>query len=132
MKGYKDEETGATSSKEKLREMALFSENVVAHGIITNIYKLLKGRYKEDKARLFLTGKEAMGQEATGTECYMIQDRRFPPNICKYFFPVQVRNHWHMLPRGCGVTSEIFRSCLYLVLGNLCYVSLLKEGFDSL
>ena len=120
MKGYKDEETGATSSKEKLREMALFSEKVVAHGIITNIYKLLKGRYKEDKAGLFLTGKEAMGQEATGTECYMIQDRRFPPNICEYFFPVQVRNHWHMLPRELlgSVSLETFKSHLDMVLGD--------------
>lgn len=49
-----DEETGATSSEEKLRELALFSEKVVAHRIITNVYKLLKGMYKEDKARLFL------------------------------------------------------------------------------
>ena len=40
-----------------------------------------------------------------------------------------VLEHWHRLPRGCGVSSlETFRSHLAMGLGLLLCVSLLRSG----
>ena len=37
--------------------------------------------------------------------------------------------HWHRLPRGCGVSSlELSRSCLAMGLGTLLWVVLLEQG----
>ncbi len=42
---------------------------------------------------------------------------------------MQVMEHWHRLPRGCGVSSlEIFQSRLDVALGTLLWVSLLEQG----
>ena len=36
--------------------------------------------------------------------------------------------HWHRLPRGCGVSSlELSRSCLAMGLGTLLWVVLLEQ-----
>jgi len=42
-----------------------------------------------------------------------------------------VTEHWHRLPRGCGVSSlGIFQSCLDVALGTLLWVSLLGQGLE--
>jgi len=44
---------------------------------------------------------------------------------------VQVTEHWHRLPRGCGVSSlEVSRSHLAVGLGTLLWVALLQRGWD--
>lgn len=49
-------------------------------------------------------------------------------DIRQHFCVMQVMEHWHGLPRGCGVSSmEILRSCLDVVLGILLWVSLLGQ-----
>ena len=41
-----------------------------------------------------------------------------------------VPEHWHRLPRGCGVSSlGMLRSCLAMGLGSLLWVSLLEQGW---
>ena len=41
-----------------------------------------------------------------------------------------VPEHWHRLPRGCGVSSlGMFRSHLAMGLGPLLWVSLLEQGW---
>ena len=40
-----------------------------------------------------------------------------------------VLEHWHRLPRGCGVSSlGMLRCCVAMSLGPLLWVSLLKLG----
>ena len=42
---------------------------------------------------------------------------------------MRVLQHWHRLPRGCGVSSlELSRSCLAMGLGILLWVVLLEQG----
>ena len=41
--------------------------------------------------------------------------------------------HWHRLPRGCGVSSlGISQSCLDVALGTLLWVSLLGQGMGQM
>ena len=40
--------------------------------------------------------------------------------------------HWHRLPRGCGVSSlGISQSCLDVALGTLLWVFLLGQGLEQ-
>jgi len=49
-----------------------------------------------------------------------LEHSRFPLTIRKHFVTAQVMEHWHKLPRGCGVSSlGTFRSCLDTGLGTL-------------
>ena len=44
---------------------------------------------------------------------------------------VRVPEHWHRLPRGCGVSFlEVSRSRLAVGLGTLLWVALLQRGWD--
>ena len=44
---------------------------------------------------------------------------------------MQVTEHWHRLPRGCGVSSlEVSKSRLAVGLGTLLWVALLQRGWD--
>jgi len=64
---------------------------------------------------------------------HKLEHRRHPPNIRKHFCAVQVMEHWHRLPRGCGVSSlQIFRRCLDMVLDPLFWVSLLEQGLGQM
>lgn len=62
-------------------------------------------------------------RQQTETE---IQER-FSLNTRKYFVTAQMTEHWHRLPRSCGVSSlEIFKSCPGIDLSTLLWVALLK------
>ena len=51
----------------------------------------------------------------------------------EHFCTVEVMEHWHMLPRGCGVSSlETSKSCLDKGLGTLLWVALLELGFSQM
>ena len=43
---------------------------------------------------------------------------------------MQVTEHWHRLPRGCGVSLGIFINHLDVGLGTLLWVALLQRGWD--
>jgi len=58
-----------------------------------------------------------------------LEHRKFHTNIWKNLFMVMVTEHWHRLPRGCGIsTLEIFKCHLDMALGPLLCVSLLEQG----
>lgn len=59
---------------------------------------------------------------------HKLEQRRFPLNTRKQFSAVQVSEHWHRLPRGCEVSSEISRNHMDVVLSTLLTVSPLELG----
>jgi len=57
-----------------------------------------------------------------------LEHRIFPLNIRKHFCAVQETEHWHGLPRGCGISSlDISKSYLDMVLGPLLWVCLPEQ-----
>jgi len=63
-------------------------------------------------------------RQQTETE---IQER-FSLNTRKYFVTAQMTEHWHRLPRSCGVSSlEIFKTHLGVILGILFQVFLFEQ-----
>ncbi|GAB0205548.1 hypothetical protein GRJ2_003020400 [Grus japonensis] len=96
--------------EERLREVGLFSlEKRRLRGDLTNVYKYLKGRCKEDTASLF----SVVSRDRTRGNGHKL-------NIEKDFVTVKVTKHWHRLPREVveSPSLEIFKSCLATVLGN--------------
>ena len=62
-----------------------------------------------------------------------LEYRRIYLNIWKQFLTVQVMEHWHRLPRGCGVSSsETIKTQLDVGLGTLLCVSLLELGLAQM
>jgi len=99
---------------------------------INNIYKHLRGRYKEDgtialsntRARAFQDPNDRNQLAHPGAQ-------EAPSEQQEHCCAVQVMEHWHRLPRGCGVSSlEVSRSCLAVGLGTLLWVALLQRGWD--
>ena len=80
------------------------------------MYKYLKGRCKEDRARLFPVVPSARTRDNGNTQ----KHRRFCLNIRKHFFTVRVTKYRNRLPREVveSPSLEIFKSHLDMVLGN--------------
>lgn len=86
-----------------------------------NDYKNLKGRCKDDEARLFST---VCAARTRGHE-HKLEHKRFHLNISKNFFTVQTE-HWHRLPRDVVESASLglLNTCLDMGLGNLLKVAL--------
>ena len=91
------------------------------------MYKTPEEGCNENRARLFPEVPSA----STRGHGHKLEHRRFPLNSRQHFCAVQVTEHWHRLPRGCGVSSsEVSRSLLAVGLGTLLWVALLQWGWD--
>lgn len=67
-----------------------------------------EGRVQKESDRLF-----PVVQDRTRDKEHKLVHRRFPLNIRKHFFTVQVMEHWHVLPRKAMESpSEIVKICL--------------------
>ncbi|KAK4832489.1 hypothetical protein QYF61_023536 [Mycteria americana] len=82
-------------------------------GVHINVFKYLKGDWKEDGARLVLV----VPSDRTRSNGHKLKPRRFPLNVRKDFFIVRVTEHWHRCPREAveSPTLKIFKSCLDMV-----------------
>ena len=84
------------SYDEKLRDLGLFSlEKRRLWGDLINIHKYLKGKCKEDGARLFSV---VPGNRRRGSG-HKLKPGSFHLNIKKHFFSVRVTKHWYRLLR---------------------------------
>ena len=62
-----------------------------------------------------------------------LEHMAFPLNSRQHICAVQVMEHWHRLPRGCGVSSsETIKTQLDVGLGTLLWVSLLELGLAQM
>ncbi|GAB0177744.1 translation initiation factor IF-2-like [Grus japonensis] len=105
------------SYEERLRELGTVrSREEKAQRDLINMYKYLKGGWKEDVARLF----SVVPSDRTRGDGHKVEHRRFPLSIRKHFFPVRVTEHWHKLPIEVVESSslEIFRTHLNVILGD--------------
>ena len=84
-------------------------------GDLINVYKYLKGRCKEDRARLF----SVVPSDRTRGNGHKVKHRSFPLNIRKHF-TVREAERWHRLLREVveSPSLEIFKSHLGMALGN--------------
>ena len=83
---------------------------------LINVYKYLKGRCKEGRAKLF----SVVPSGRTRGHGQKLKHKSFPLNIRNHFFTVRMTKHWHRLPREVveSPSLEIFKSHLDMVLGN--------------
>jgi len=80
------------------------------------VHKYLKGGCKEDRDRLC----SVVPSDRTRGNGHKLKHGKFPLNIRKHFFTVNVTKHWHRLP-GEVVESPslgIFTSHLDMILSN--------------
>jgi len=103
------------SYEEKLGQLGLISLDK-AQGDPVSVYKYLKGRCKEDRARPFLEGPS----DRTGGNGHKFKHRKLCLSIRRNFFTVRVTECWDRLPREVVVSPslKIFKSDLDMVLGN--------------
>lgn len=96
------------------------SEEGEAQENLLHVYKYLKGRHKEEGARLFFFFL-VVASARTRDNGHKVEYRRFHLNTRKHFCAMQVMEHWHSLPRYIvqSPSLDIFKSCLNVVLGNL-------------
>jgi len=80
------------------------------------VQKYLKGRCKEDTARLF----SVMPSGRTRGNEHTLKHGMLCLNISKHFTSVRVTEHWHRSPSEAVESPSlvIFKSCLDMVLGN--------------
>lgn len=90
---------------------------------LSNAFTYLKGDCREDKARLFLT----VLSSRTRSHGHKLEHVRFHPNIRKHLLTVQVTEHCRRWPTDCGVSLEILKRCLDMVLGGVLQESLLEQ-----
>jgi len=85
-------------------------------GGLISVHKYLKGKRKDDGARLF----SVEPSDRTRGSGYQLKHRKFPLNIGKHFFTVRVTEHWHRLPREVveSQSLEILKAHLDMVLGH--------------
>ena len=117
------------SYKERLRELGMLSSpGGKSYEDSNNVCEYLKGRCKEDGARLCSVLPRAR-KRGTG---HKLEHKKFSLNARKHCCAVWVREHWHRVPRGCGVSSlGICQSCLDVALCTLLWAPLLEEGLSQ-
>ena len=81
------------------------------------MYKYLNGGCEEDGTRLF----SLVSSDRTKDYGHKLERRRFSLNIRKHSFTVRVTNHGSRFLKETdeSPSSEIFKSCLDVVLVNL-------------
>ena len=117
-KGHEDDEGSGEShiwGKAERASTAQPREETAQEGVI-NVYKYLKGGWKEDRARLC----SVVPSDRTRGSGHKLTHRVFPLNIRKHFFTVRVTDHWRRVPREVVEfpSLEIFKNSLDTVLGN--------------
>lgn len=106
--------------EERLRELGLLGLEKGGLRGISCVHKYLEGGCCEDIART----------EGSG---HKLEHVRLLLSTRQHFCAVRVAEHWHRLPRGCGVSSwGIFKNHLDVGLGTLLWVALLEQGWDQM
>ena len=87
-----------------------------------------EGRAPRGQSQALLSGAQFQDQRPwaqTGTQAVPFEHQ-------EHSCAVQVMEHWHKLPRGCGVSPlEAFQSRLDMALGTLFWVSLKEQGLGQ-
>ena len=105
------------SYEERLSELGLFSlEKRRIREDLINLYKYLRGPYKDDGSKLF----SVVRSDIKRCNGYKLNHRRFHRHMTKNFFMVRVTEHWNRLPREVVESPlEIFKTCLDAMLCNM-------------
>lgn len=83
---------------------------------LTNVCKYLKGECKEKRARLL----SVVPRARTRRNGHKLEHRKFCLKTREYSIAVNLKEHWHRLLIGCGISClEIFKSSLDVSLGGL-------------